>query len=141
MKQNTLKWLSCSLILLVALSCKKKKGALDDFDSGRFDFVCIWNHNGVQDTVTGEVSGPYSQSEYYYFNVKQELGAISSLKEFQVGYYPRMVNEPFSAHALYISAKITSEEHDAEHLWVSFQNENPSVGELVTGTFTLTRKE
>jgi hypothetical protein len=36
MKQNTLKWLSCSLIRLIIPSCKKQKGALEDFDSGRF---------------------------------------------------------------------------------------------------------
>lgn len=141
MKQNTLKWLSCSLIILSILSCKKQKGILDDMDSGRFDFVCIRNENGVMDTVTGEVSGPYSQSPYYYFNVKQELGGISSLKDFEVGAYSRMINEVFYAPGFLINAKITYEEHDGDHLWVNFQNDNPSVGAIVTGTFTLTRKE
>ncbi|WP_341907607.1 hypothetical protein [Fluviicola taffensis] len=136
MKQNTLKWLSCSLILLVALSCKKKKGALDDFDSGRFDFVCIWNNNGVQDTTIGEVSGPYLQSMNYYFRVKQELGGISSLKEFKVGTYKGMTNTNFYAPALYIDAIIASSDHDSDNLFVSFES-----GSMLSGTFKLTRKQ
>ncbi len=141
MKQNTLKWLSCSLILLFILSCKKQKGALDDFDSGRFDFVCIWNKNGVQDTATGEVSGPYSQSPYYYFRVKQELGGISALKDFEVGSYSKMVNESFySAGLLIIHSKITYEEHDSDHLLVHFQSLETS-SDTLNGTFKLIRKE
>ena len=135
MKQNILKWLSGSLILLVTLSCKKQKGALDDFDSGRFDFVCIWNTNGVQDTVTGEVSGPYLQSLNYYFRVKQELGGISSLKEFKVGTYKGMTNTNFYAPALYIDASITSSDHDSDNLWVTYES-----GSSLSGTFKLTRK-
>jgi hypothetical protein len=136
MKQNTLKWLSCSLILLVALSCKKKEGSLDDFNSGRFDFICIWNKDGVQDTVTGEVSGPYLQSMNYYFRVKQELGAISSLKTFEVGSYRGMTNTPFYTSALHIDASITSADHDSDNLLVSFQS-----GSTLNGTFKLTRKQ
>ncbi len=136
MKQNTLKWLSCSLILLVALSCKKKKGALDDFDSGRFDFVCIWNTNGIQDTVTGEVSGPYLQSMEYYFRVKQELNTINSLKEIRVGTFNGMTNTSFRAQALNISAKISSSDHDSDNLFVSFES-----GSILSGTFKLTRKQ
>lgn len=141
MKQNTLKLLSGSLILLVALSCKKEKGILDDFDSGRFDFVCIWNHNGLQDTTTGEVSGPDGSTPNYYFMVKQELNTINSLKDFKVGYYSKMIDQPFFAPGLLISAKISYEEHDSDHFLIHFQNDNPSVGELGNGTFTLTRKE
>lgn len=136
MKQNTLKWLSYSLILLFALSCKKKKGELDDFDSGRFDFVCIWNKDGVQNTVTGEVSGPYLQSMEYYFRVKQELSTINSLKEFRVGTYNAMTNTSFRAQALYITASITSAEHDPDNLFVSFES-----GSTLNGTFKLTRKQ
>jgi hypothetical protein len=136
MKQNTLKWLSCSLILLVALSCKKKEGYLDDFNSGRFDFICIWNKDGVQDTVVGVVSGPYLQSMEYYFRVKQELDAISSLKEFRVGTYRGMTNTSFRSQALYISASITSADHDSDNLLVSFQS-----GSTLNGTFKLIRKQ
>lgn len=137
MKQNTLKLLSCSLLVLFSFSCKKKKGVLDDFDSGRFDFVCIWNKDGVQDTVTGEVSGPYLQSMEYYFRVKQELGAINSLKSFRVGTYNAMPNTSFRAQALYINASITSAEHDSDNLMVGFQSGSNSV----IGTFKLTRKQ
>ncbi|MDR0803229.1 hypothetical protein [Fluviicola sp.] len=145
MKQSTLKWLSCSLILLVAISCRKKeKGVLDDFDSGIFDFACIWNKNGVQDTATGEVSGPdASAATSYYFNVRQKLGGINSLKDFQVGDFKKMVGGPFYAPGLLISAKITYEEHDADHLLVHFLNDGtlPSGASPVSGTFQLTRKE
>lgn len=135
MKQHTLKWLSCSLILLVALSCKKKKGVLDDFDSGRFDFVCIWEKNGVKDTATGEVSGPYLQSMHYVFRVKQELDGLSSLKSFRVGDYSGITNAFFYAPALYIDAPITSDIHDSNNLFVSFES-----GSALNGTFKLTRK-
>lgn len=136
MKQSIVKWLSFSLIMLFALSCKKKKGALDDIGSGRFDFVCIWEKNGVQDTVIGEVSGPYLQSMNYYFRVKQELGAINSLKTFEVGSYKGMINASFYTSALYINASITSADHDSDHLLVGFQS-----GNVLNGTFKLTRKQ
>jgi hypothetical protein len=141
MKQNTLKWLSYSAIILCVLSCKKQKGILDDFDSGKFDFVCIRNIDGVQDTTTGEVSGPDGSSIYNHFMVKQELTTINTLKNFKVGSYTKMIDQSFSANGLSIGAKITYEEHDADHLMVTFQNTNPSVGLVLTGSFKLTRKE
>ena len=136
MKQNTLKCLSCSLILLLILSCKKEKGVLDDFTPGKFDFVCIWNKNGIQDTVTGEVSGPYLQAMNYYFRVKQELGTVNFLKSFEVGSYKGMTNTPFYSLALSISASITSSDHDSDNLFVSFQS-----GSTLNGTYKLTRKQ
>lgn len=135
MRQHILKWLSFSLILLAALSCKKKKGVLDDFNPGRFDFVCIWEKNGAKDTVTGEVSGPYLQSMNYYFRVKQELDALSSLKTFKVGTYQGMTNNNFYTSALYIDASIISSDHDSDNLFVSFES-----GTALNGTFKLTRK-
>ncbi|MDR0803231.1 hypothetical protein [Fluviicola sp.] len=155
MKQPILKWLSCSLILLFALSCRKKqKGALDDFDSGRFDFVCIWNTNGVQDTATGEVSGPYTFSQRYYFMVKQELG--TTMKSFGVGGYSGIVNSSFSSQGLWslsgnipfpppglwIGGIITYEEHDSDHLLVYFDRENEADTTInkISGTFKLIRK-
>lgn len=141
MKQNNLKWLSFSLVLLFILSCKKEKGVLDDFDSGRFDFVCIWNKSGVQDTAIGEVSGPDVSSPHYYFMVKQELETVNYLKDFRVGDYSQMIDGSFRVNGLSIVAKISSEEHDADHLLVHFQNDNPTLGPIVTGTFKLTRKE
>jgi hypothetical protein len=136
MKQNTLKLLSCSLILMIIFSCKKEKGALDALDSGRFDFVCIWSTNGIQDTVTGEVSGPYLQSMEYYFRVKQELNTMNSLKEIRVGTFAGMTNTSFRAQALNISAKISSSENDSDNLRVTFES-----GSSLSGTFKLTRKQ
>ncbi len=140
MRHNIAKWLSASLILLSILSCKKEKGVLDDMDSGKFDFVCIWEDNGNKDTLAGEVSGPDGSSPNYYFMVKQELNTNNSLKDFKVGYYSKIINQPFSAGGL-LNAKITSEEHDADHLFITFQNNDSSLGPIVTGTFKLTRKE
>ncbi|MDR0801129.1 hypothetical protein [Fluviicola sp.] len=141
MKQSIFKWLSCSLILLVvALSCRKKeRGVLEDFPPGKFDVVCIWNMNGEQDTVTGEASGPYLQSMNYYFRVRQTLGY--HLKDFKVGEFKKMLGELFQVSHLAISATITYEEHDADHLLVYFKNDNPAFGyQPVNGTFKLTRK-
>lgn len=121
---------------MIILSCKKEKGALDELDSGRFDFVCIWEKNGVQDTVKGEVSGPYLQSMNYYFRVKKAIGDINSLREFKVGTYKGMTNTNFYAPALYIDASITSSENDADNLFVGFES-----GNVLSGTFRLTRKQ
>lgn len=75
MKKHQLQTLLTCILIVFLFSCKKKKGALDDFDSGRFDFVCIWNKNGVQDTLTGEVTGLYTNSSSYLFMVRQEPGS------------------------------------------------------------------
>ncbi len=141
MSHNILKWLSGSLILLTILSCKKQKGILDDFDSGRFDFVCIWEKNGVKDTVIGEVSGPDASTPSYYFMVKQELGTIPSLKDFKIGNYAEIVNGPFySPGLLILHSKVTYEEHDKDHLLVYFESLDTS-SDTLNGTFKLTRKE
>jgi hypothetical protein len=101
MKQNIFKLLSCSLILLFALSCKKeKKGlrVLDGFPSGKFDFVWVWNQNGVPDTVTGEVSGPYPAGggtitfEDSWFLVKMNL--ISNYLEMVQHFIDFVLNYP-----------------------------------------------
>ena len=92
MKQNTLKWLSCSLILLVSFSCKKEKGALEDLSPGRFDFVYLLNNNANQDTITGELSGPYIETSRYFFMVRQELSMDKSLKGFKVGTFKRFIH-------------------------------------------------
>jgi hypothetical protein len=120
----------------ILLSCKKQKGILDDFDSGRFDFVCIWDKNGIQDTVTGEVSGPYLRSMEYFFHVKKEIGDSNSLKTFQVGSYSEMAGSWFYAQGILIDSKITYEEHDADNLEVYFQDNSTLIG-----FFKLTRKE
>lgn len=150
MKQNTRKWLILSFVILLILpSCKKKKGVLDDFDSGRFDFVCIWNKNGIQDTLTGEVTGPYTHSMKYYFTVRQAPEA--PVKSFWIGGYEGMMDGQFSSQGLWslsgnisyppaglwISGKITYEEHDSDHLMVSFQSKN----DTISGLFKLTRKQ
>ena len=128
--------LSSFLLFLLFTGCKKEKGALDDLPPGKFDFVCIWNKNGVQDTVTGEVSGPYLQAMEYYFRVKQELGTTNFLKEFRVGTYKGMANTSFRVQGLYISSSITSSDHDSDNLFVNFQS-----GSTLNGTYKLTRKQ
>ncbi|MNU89642.1 hypothetical protein D3C71_794870 [compost metagenome] len=132
MKQNILKSLSFSLILLFSFSCKKEKGALDDLPPGRFDYVCIWNKNGIQDTLIGELSGPYLQGGHYNFKTKSELefpNVVFRLFDFEN--FRR-----FNVVGLNLDASITSCEHDSDHLWVNFQK-----GDTISGSFTLTRKQ
>lgn len=132
MKQNTLRSLSCSLILLFALSCKKEKGVLDDFDPGRFDYICIWNKNGVHDTLLGEVSGPYLQGGHYNFKTKSELESPNVVfRLFEFKSFTR-----FNAVGIDLDASITSEEHNSDYLLVQFQSEEP-----LSGSFRLTRKK
>ena len=135
MKQNILKWLSCSLILLIILSCKKEKGALDDLPPGRFDFVYVLNNNTNHDTITGELTGPYTRSSVYFFTVRQELLMDKSLKAFTVGAYKKIVNNTFAAQ-VNIGGTISYEDHDSDHLLVHFES-----GDTLSGSLTLTRKE
>ena|GEM_PF-2481174 len=136
MKQNTFKLLSCSLILLIFLSCKKQKGVLDDFPPGRFDFVYVLNQNTNQDTIVGELSGPYLYSSTYYaFEVRQELSMDKSLKDFSVGTYKKINGGHFAAQ-VNTSSTITYEDHNSDHLVVHFAS-----GDTLSGSLTLTRKE
>ncbi|TSJ44822.1 hypothetical protein [Fluviicola chungangensis] len=135
MSHNILKWLSGSLILLSVLSCKKQKGVLDDFPPGRFDFVYVLNTSSNQDTVSGELSGPYVKSSYYTFEVRQELSMDKSLKAFSVGTYKKIIDNTFKAQ-VNTGSTITYENHDADHLFVQF-----AAGDTLSGSLTLTRKE
>jgi len=135
MKQNTFKLLSCSFILLSVLSCKKEKGALDVINPGRFDFVYILNNNSGQDTVKGELTGPYVQAADYYFWIKQELQMDKSLKFFRVGTYKSIINQRFLAQ-VNTNSTITYENHDSDNLLVQFES-----GDTLSGSLTLTRKE
>jgi hypothetical protein len=135
MSHNILKWLSGSLILLSILSCKKQKGVLDDFPPGRFDFVYILNNNSNQDTINGELSGPYVKSTYYIFEVRQELSMDKSLKAFSIGSYKKVIDGHFAAQ-VNTDATITYEDHDSDHLVVRFAS-----GDTLSGSLSLTRKE
>ncbi|MGV3613402.1 MAG: hypothetical protein ACO1N0_20760 [Fluviicola sp.] len=135
MKQNTLRSLSFSLILLLSFSCKKEKGALDDLSPGKFDFVYILNNNSNQDTITGELTGPYIKSTLYIFRVRQELQMDNSLKAFTVGTYKKISSSRFSAQ-VNIGGTITYEDHTSDYLQVMFES-----GDTLSGSLTLTRKE
>ena len=134
MKQNTLKCLSCSLLLLITISCKKKEsGILQDLNTGKFDFICTWQKNEVFDTVKGEVSGPYIQG-YYIFRVRRELNSRNSFFKL-ISPSNRSSLTTFDVQELNLYAPITHSEHDSDHLAVDFQSNTMS------GSFKLTRKE
>ena len=135
MKQNIVKSLNFSLILLVAFSCKKDKGVLDDFPRGKFNFVYILNNNSNQDTITGELSGPYLYTPDYIFIVRQELSMDKSLKSFAVGSYKRINGSRFAAQ-VNTGSIITHEEHDSDNLLIQFAS-----GDTLSGSLSLTRKE
>ncbi len=135
MKQNTFKWLSCSLILLFSFSCKKEKGALDDLSPGKFDFVYILNNNSNQDTITGELTGPYIKSGLYIFRVRQELSMDKQLKAFTVGTFKSVINGYFIAQ-VNTDATIIYEDHSSDYLLVRFES-----GDTLSGSLNLTRKE
>lgn len=135
MSHSILKWLSGSLILLLVLSCKKQKGVLDDFPPGSFDFVYILNTNSNQDTIEGELSGPYLYTSNYGFVVKQELLMDKSLKSFSVGNYKK-INGGYFIAQVNTSSTITYEDHNSDYLLVRFE-----AGDSLSGSLTLTRKE
>jgi hypothetical protein len=115
--------------------CHKEKGILDDFPPGRFDFVYLLKTGPNQDTLTGEVSGPYIYSASYVFEVRQDLSMDKSLKDFLVGTYKKINNSYFKAQ-VNISSTITYEDHNTDHLLVHFES-----GDTLSGSLTLTRKE
>lgn len=135
MSHSILKWLSGSLILLLVLSCKKQKGVLDDFPPGRFDFVYVLNTSSNQDTLFGEVSGPYVKEYAYSFIVRQELSIDKSLKLFKVGTYKK-INGGYFIAQVNTDATISYESHDSDYLSVRFE-----AGDSLSGSLTLTRKE
>ncbi|MNJ86649.1 hypothetical protein D3C87_41530 [compost metagenome] len=135
MSSSILKWLSGSLILLIILSCKKQKGVLDDFPPGRFDFVYILNNSSNQDTIIGELSGPYVKSSYYNFRVRQELSMDKSLKSFAVGTYKKITGSHFAAQ-VNTGSTIIYEDHHSDYLLVRFK-----AGDTLSGSLTLTRKK
>lgn len=135
MKQNTLRSLSFSLILLFSFSCKKEKGALEDIPSGKFDFVYLLNINSIQDTITGELTGPYIKSGLYIFRIRQQLQMNKQLKAFTVGTYKKIIGNRFAAQ-VNIGGDITYEDHTSDYLQVKFES-----GDTLSGSLTLTRKE
>lgn len=133
MKQNTFKWLNCSLILLIALSCKKEKGALDNLAPGRFNYVCIWNKNGVQDTLVGILSGPYLQAGNYEFRVKKSLENTNNY--FKILGYKTLTNFNVPESPIVDAAPIIYSDHDSDNLLINFQSST------MNGSFKLTRKQ
>ena len=135
MIHSILKWLSCSLVLLSILSCKKQKGVLDDFPPGRFEFVYLLNTNSNQDTIVGEVSGPYVKEYAYSFIVRQELSTDKSLKIFKVGTYQK-INGGYFIAQVNTDATISYEDHSSDYLMIHFE-----AGDTLSGSLALTRKE
>lgn len=135
MKQNTLRSLSFSLILLFSFSCKKEKGVFDSLTSGNFDFVYILNNHSNQDTIIGELTGPYIKSGLYIFRVRQELSMDKQLKAFTVGTFKSVINGYFIAQ-VNTDATITYEDHNSNNLLVRFES-----GDTLSGSLNLTRKE
>jgi hypothetical protein len=135
MKQNILRWLGCSLILLFSFSCKKEKGSLEDLYPGRFDFVYVLNNNSIQDTITGELSGPYIKSGLYIFRIRQKISMDKQLKAFTVGAFKSVINGYFIAQ-VNTDATIIYENHSSDYLLVRFES-----GDTLSGSLHLTRKE
>ena len=135
MKQNILKSLSFSLILLFSFSCKKEKGALDSLTPGSFDFVYVLNNNSNHDTITGELTGPYVESGLYILKVRQKLLLDKQLKAFTVGTFKSVINGYFIAQ-VNTDATIIYEDHNSDYLLVRFES-----GNTLSGSLTLTRKE
>ncbi|MDR0801703.1 hypothetical protein [Fluviicola sp.] len=141
MKQSIFKLLSCSLILLFALSCKKKKALAGDlfngFPPGKFDVIWIFDQNGIKDTLSGEFSGPYPSAAINYIFIRRpalgenrfgfSLNTRSGGKIDNVTYYWY----PYS-----IDAKIVNSQVDKNNLFISYNS-----GDTLTGTINLTRKQ
>ena len=135
MKQNILRSLSFSLILLFLFSCKKEKGVLYDLSPGKFNFIYVLNNGANHDTITGELTGPYAGSSLYLFKVRQELFMDKSLKAFTVGTFKSIINSHFSAQ-VNIDGTIIYEDHNSDYLYVRFES-----GDTLSGSLNLTRKE
>jgi hypothetical protein len=132
MKQNMLRLLSCSLILLLVLSCKKQKGELSDFPRGRFNFVFSYTINGLDNSVNGEVSGPYQTGGNYEFHIRPQVHLEYST--IRLASYDNIFR--ISLLSSDITANVTSKDHDSDNLNIQFQS-----GDTLSGSFILTRIE
>ena len=132
MKQNTFKWLSYSLLLFFSFSCQKEKGELSDFPRGRFNFVFSWKLNGIDETINGEVSGPFLTQGNYIFQIRPQVNLESTTIRLS------SVSDIFRISLLSsdITANVTSIDHDSDNLNVQYQS-----GDTLSGFFKLIRIE
>lgn len=125
-----LKLLSCSILLVIAISCKKKAvGLFEDFPPGKFDFVWTTNHNGINDTLAGEVSGPYPIQTDYFFTKRLTNG------DDNLSFSLDSKNIRLTINNLHFDAKITNFLKEENYLIVDFNKQDTLIGSL-----NLTRK-
>jgi hypothetical protein len=141
MKRSIFKLLSCSIILLFALSCKKNKGLaggfFDGFPPGKFDVVWIFDQNGTKDTLSGEFSGPYPVAgPIYGFRRRPVLGENLPGFALMPRSGERINNISYYWYPHLIDAKIVNSQVDKNNLFISYNS-----GDTLTGTINLTRKQ
>jgi hypothetical protein len=137
MKQSIFKLLSCSIILLFALSCKKKqKGFFDGFPPGKFDVVWIFDQNGTKDTLSGEFSGPYPVGTNYGFRRQLALGENRPGFALDARLGDKISNVSYYWYPHLIDAKIVNSQVNKNNMFISYNS-----GDTLTGTINLTRKQ
>jgi hypothetical protein len=131
MKQNTLNWLSYSLIFLFLFSCKKK----DDFlplKTGKYKVqYSIIHSNGNADVTTYEAYGPKLLASKYVFDIK--LTDSTDLSEASIFYSEKKLSH-FTWITHYsvsnVTYKITSYDCSKETLTIQY------ISDTVSGTIT-----
>jgi hypothetical protein len=135
MKQHTLNLLTySSLLVIVLLSCKKEeKRIFDDFKPGKFDFVWISDHNGIKDTLKGEVSGPYYLGTGYFFRKHLTFGE-TNLSFVFTSRINGVTIDNISIYQTQFDAKISKYTITDNNLNVDFNKQDTLIG-----SFNLTR--
>ncbi|WP_148235416.1 hypothetical protein [Fluviicola taffensis] len=135
MKPNILNWLRYSSVLVfVLLSCKKEENRIfDDFQPGRFDFIWISDHNGIKDTLKGEVSGPYHLGGGYFFRKHLTFGEDNMSFMFSSRSNGVTIDN-ISIYQTQFDAKISNYTISDNNLNVDFNKQDTLIG-----SFNLTR--
>jgi hypothetical protein len=132
MKQHTLRLLNFSLLVLLFFACKKDQGELHDFPRGRFNYTFLWNLNGVDHSLNGEVSGPYENTGHYRFTIRPQANV--NYTSFTLAQNTKIYRILLDESDIY--GDITSISHTDNQMDIQFQ-----LGDSLNGSFNLIRIE
>jgi hypothetical protein len=132
MKQNILKFLGYSLILLFLFSCRKEK--LAKMEQGIYDVTHIRTfYNGQQETFHCLFSGPSEGDHSYFFQPKQVNTGASTIEVYKIlkksKKYEKVkfyVDSPLLTYPLYFYGKIDKYDLGEDRLIIYYSNEEYS---------------
>ena len=128
MKTSILKWLSCSLVVLLFCACAKTK--IKNMKWGKYQMTMLCEYeNGNRDTIYAGMFGPYisTNKEYYFFTPDIEsrnktksleiyIGGKNKKNEHIIGF----LNSNFYNYSGYFFGGIRSYDIDKENFNIKY---------------------